>query len=339
MIARGDNYTNPRPVLIDFGLSAPFSDVVAGVSGTPGYIPPETWETGLWDPRGDIFSLGITFFQLMTGQVPNSTGSVMGVLQPCADSRALKHAAFQLAMPWERFPQSMPFLQQLVKQMVHRSCTERPRAQKALRHEWFASISDGSLPESTLMGLANSADAEEAKELVMWQLMNQSNLDELRDLYQACRVGSSRSLHDSPTSCSPAEHAKKMVSLLRRRGVAKQIAMDLMQSTAVGARTKLEKMLKEAVRTKEIYSHQFVKDLFHELDTDLSGKLSASELEELLDSDAFECQYDDIQSLVKGMGPDAKGEIPFEAFKRCILEDGRIARRTEAERTRNCNIM
>lgn len=34
-------------------------DSVGSPAGTPGYIPPETWQTEVWYPVGDVFSMGI----------------------------------------------------------------------------------------------------------------------------------------------------------------------------------------------------------------------------------------------------------------------------------------
>ena len=119
-ILAGADCEEPRLVLIDFGLAEGFLSTSSGCSGTAGYIPPETWETEHWYPKGhgwtsynlespnmlgvighmsvykgistlstssglgisaqgDIFSMGIVFFQLMIGQVPN--GEVLGILQ------------------------------------------------------------------------------------------------------------------------------------------------------------------------------------------------------------------------------------------------------------------
>lgn len=41
-----------RVVLIDFGLAEGFASTSSGCSGTAGYIPPETWETERWYPKG-----------------------------------------------------------------------------------------------------------------------------------------------------------------------------------------------------------------------------------------------------------------------------------------------
>merc|ERR1719215_946436 len=125
MVASGDFYAEPRVVLIDFGLSASFLGGSRGVCGTPGYIPPETWQTGIWHPRGDTFSMGVTFFQLMTGRVPSSDGSVVGVLQVPINGD-YGAAAFHTPLPWDEFPQTMTQLADLIDHMTDRRRGERP---------------------------------------------------------------------------------------------------------------------------------------------------------------------------------------------------------------------
>ena len=133
----GADCEEPRLVLIDFGLAEGFLSTSSGCSGTAGYIPPETWETEHWYPKGhgwtsyklespnmlgvighmsvykgistlstssglgisaqgDIFSMGIVFFQLMIGQVPN--GEVLGILQ--TSGRSEQDGWFDLRPGW-----------------------------------------------------------------------------------------------------------------------------------------------------------------------------------------------------------------------------------------------
>jgi len=157
-----EKYNKPQVVLIDFGLAAAFTSTREGVCGTPGYIPPETWQLERWFPRGDVFSMGIVFFQLMIGQVPNK--NVRGVLVPADDStHALKAAAGQ-PLPWEQFPQTMPNLQDLIQRMTRKHRKERPKAYQALQHPWFSTNSDAELPSATLQGLVGNANLQ-----VLWR--------------------------------------------------------------------------------------------------------------------------------------------------------------------------
>ena len=48
-------------MLIDFGLAEGFVSTSSGCSGTAGYIPPETWETERWYPKGPVTNFGYGF--------------------------------------------------------------------------------------------------------------------------------------------------------------------------------------------------------------------------------------------------------------------------------------
>ncbi len=61
--------------LIDFGIARHFSPNKKGDTmriGSPGYAPPEQY-SGQTDPRSDIYSLGVTLYQLITKYDPAST--------------------------------------------------------------------------------------------------------------------------------------------------------------------------------------------------------------------------------------------------------------------------
>jgi serine/threonine protein kinase len=61
--------------LIDFGIARLFKPEQAGdtlIIGTPGYAPPEQYGQGQTDQRSDIYSLGATLHQLLSGLAPSS---------------------------------------------------------------------------------------------------------------------------------------------------------------------------------------------------------------------------------------------------------------------------
>jgi serine/threonine protein kinase len=74
-----------RIVLIDFGLAKTIdttSPTSAGeVRGSPYYISPEQADGAAVDQRSDIYSLGIMFYEMLTGQRPFKGSTVIGIIQ------------------------------------------------------------------------------------------------------------------------------------------------------------------------------------------------------------------------------------------------------------------
>jgi serine/threonine protein kinase len=65
--------------VMDFGLAKMFEEVRGGttvISGTPFYMSPEQIIGSKVDQRTDLYSLGVTLFELATGRVPFSEGEV-----------------------------------------------------------------------------------------------------------------------------------------------------------------------------------------------------------------------------------------------------------------------
>jgi serine/threonine-protein kinase PpkA len=107
-----------RIVLIDFGLAKHLdtSHTNAGeVRGSPYYISPEQAEGASVDQRSDVYSLGIMFYEMLTGQRPFRGTSVIAIIQshrndaipvlPDALARFQRLIDGMLAKePGERFP-------------------------------------------------------------------------------------------------------------------------------------------------------------------------------------------------------------------------------------------
>jgi tetratricopeptide (TPR) repeat protein/predicted Ser/Thr protein kinase len=80
--------------ILDFGIARRLDELdlsASGATGTPYYMAPEQVLGEIPDERTDIYSLGVTFFQLATGTLPFATGNILRahLEQPPPDPQAL----------------------------------------------------------------------------------------------------------------------------------------------------------------------------------------------------------------------------------------------------------
>jgi len=75
-----------RIVLIDFGLAKPLDGAsqltnAGEVRGSPYYISPEQAEGAGADKRSDLYSLGVMFYEMLTGERPFRGNSIVAIIQ------------------------------------------------------------------------------------------------------------------------------------------------------------------------------------------------------------------------------------------------------------------
>jgi serine/threonine protein kinase len=65
--------------IMDFGIAKVVTETKGGAMsallGTPAYIAPEQWQSGIIDFRADIYSLGVVVYRMLTGELPFSSTS------------------------------------------------------------------------------------------------------------------------------------------------------------------------------------------------------------------------------------------------------------------------
>ncbi|MEN9705521.1 MAG: hypothetical protein RLZZ393_1400 [Pseudomonadota bacterium] len=116
-----------KVVLIDFGLTAPFSDrsqsaVTSMLRGSPYYMSPEHAQGAPLDERSDLYSLGVVFHELLTGQKPYSATHAIEVLH--------RHVEDPLPV----LPDALAAHQPLLERLMAKSPDERFRtADEVLR--------------------------------------------------------------------------------------------------------------------------------------------------------------------------------------------------------------
>ena len=115
-----------RIVLIDFGLAKQVENAtqltVAGeIRGSPYYISPEQAEGSNVDQRSDLYSLGVMFFEMLTGQRPFKGSSIVGIIQAHRND------------PIPTLPPELSRFQGLIDGLLAKKATDRfPTASAAL---------------------------------------------------------------------------------------------------------------------------------------------------------------------------------------------------------------
>lgn len=112
-------------VLSDFGIartvdSATMMTKTGSVVGTPFYMSPEQLRGREVDGRADLYSLGVVFYQLLTGKVPYSA----------SDSLAI--GIMHMTAPMPRLPARYSHLQKLLDRMLAKEANERVQTGKEL---------------------------------------------------------------------------------------------------------------------------------------------------------------------------------------------------------------
>jgi len=125
----------PQIVVIDLGVSTSCARQDEGTpSGSPGYVPPETLTSLKWYPRGDIFSLGVTIFQVVCGMKPPESGLF---IEGCHSVRDIFKATLEREPPWDRFPRNLANLKCVVAKMLEKERILRPLAPQVLLDSCF----------------------------------------------------------------------------------------------------------------------------------------------------------------------------------------------------------
>lgn len=105
-----------RPVLFDFGaLRERGAERPAQVHGTDPYIAPEEWRLEATDTAADVFSLGATIYEMLTGELPFGQSSKRHAKRPIAIDRLFRGR-----------PNIGPRLRSLVLQCLEPEAQARP---------------------------------------------------------------------------------------------------------------------------------------------------------------------------------------------------------------------
>lgn len=141
MVKEAQSFNDPQPVIIDLGMARCWMDGEAsGICGTPGYIPPETYESCRWYPRGDVFSMGVVVYQLMTNRVPTDDGDVPAFfVENCETLEDVAERTISRIPPMDGLPFNNSKLRDLLHGCLHKQRHKRKTAPQTVQNAWLTS--------------------------------------------------------------------------------------------------------------------------------------------------------------------------------------------------------
>lgn len=149
----------------DFGIAkaATSNTVSSNVMGSVHYTSPEQARGGYSDAKSDIYSLGITLFEMLTGRVPFQGDSTVGI--------AIKH--IQEPMPTPRqYVEEIPVS---VEQIVLKSCQKSPDR----RYQTMAELIDD-LKQSLVTPEVPFVKMDEFDMIASTRVVNESDMDGIK---------------------------------------------------------------------------------------------------------------------------------------------------------------
>jgi len=106
--------------LIDFGVAkheyAPIGTIPGTAMGTREYMAPEIWKGESIDNRADIYSLGIMFYEMLSGKPPFTSNNLVELIQ--------MHESAEVPPLPDSIPES---IKKLILKMLSKNRTDRPR--------------------------------------------------------------------------------------------------------------------------------------------------------------------------------------------------------------------
>jgi len=144
LMLKNKEYQQPEVVVVDFGVTKAMGAIEKKrLCGTPGYIPPETFCKRQWFPGGDVFSLGVVMFQMLTDTTPPPDAKyaheTKGLfLEGCMKLEDVRYATMNRQPPWELFPSEFRGLAAITRGALEKDHQSRPRAPRILLHPCFA---------------------------------------------------------------------------------------------------------------------------------------------------------------------------------------------------------
>eukprot|EP00439_Symbiodinium_sp_Y106_P080318 s307_g19.t1 len=268
MISGDTDWLNPNVVVIDFGLARDFRKGSSGVMGTPGYMPPEVWTKGVWTCKGDIFSMGVLFYNMYClHQRRAFEGQTVQQLQA---------QTCGMLVDWQPLENCLSF-QNLVQHMMAGNFRDRPMVNQVLQHNWWREAGkDASSPVSkeAIADLGQFKPMSDLHRALMMDMVSKENLTHLKELNALFAQ-----LDADHSGVVTEPEARKALS-----GKMDPAQIDLLVKTLLGSSGTLtySRFMAEMISAKKAENDEVLWRIFKELDADNSNSLDANEIKAMM---------------------------------------------------------
>jgi serine/threonine protein kinase len=131
-----------RPIITDFGIAryigSPNDPHRKTILGTPAYMSPEQFTEDPIDRRSDIYSLGVTIFELLTSTLPFMCDTPV--------QYAIMHAQEPFHFPENKLSNLDPFLVKIIKKCLEKNPADRYQSVDALLNDLQTIASNAQIP-------------------------------------------------------------------------------------------------------------------------------------------------------------------------------------------------
>jgi len=298
MVTGATDWKRPQVVVIDFSLANEFT-TRSHPGGTPGYMPPEVWDQGLWTPKGDVFSIGVMIFAMRTGKHPFAEGC-----------RTLEEVQLKTR---DHVPQMLlgsPELQTLVMAMIDKSFHSRPPVAVILEDSFFsASVGEENIDEEVLSILARREEETELKRAIMADLAASQNLAQMRELNELFLE-----LDENNDGIVAAEEVRNALE-----GKWPQERIDALVKSLLGDDGELnyEQFMGQLIAATAPAENELLWRVFSDADQTGKGFLDVNDLRALLERPAIAKVLGDRDptELMSEMCQDDRKQVSFQDFK------------------------
>jgi len=318
MIAGKQDWKFPNVVLIDFGLVQQCGvSAEIGVCGTPGYIPPETFQTGYWVPKGDMFSAGVMFYQIVSGE-ETAFGYDRDPLMSqndCMTQMCQRQLHGQLPKPIEKLEQTQD-MKNMLQALLEPEFKKRVSARSCLDNgAWFTDMGNGvgrPIPMDAINNLRKIHKLNDLQRTAKERMLENLSLGQMVDLNELFH----KLDRDGDGTITAAEAKQSMGGI---DGVAQEVITSLVGALEeAGCDLDYKAFMSQMISTNSKFETEKLREMFDEIDADQNGSISGSEVPALAEMIGFRGNKKD---LLKQLDKDGDGQISWEEFRiACIQE-------------------